>query len=67
MFHVKHRAVGLENAILQNNPMDQKIGFVFQCGNPVHFRHVRGPSATGFGHDFDGLRAGSAEILTRRR
>jgi len=30
MFHVKHRGPGPENAILQNNPMHQKIVLVFQ-------------------------------------
>jgi hypothetical protein len=30
MFHVKHRTAGPKNAILQNNPMHQKIISVFQ-------------------------------------
>jgi hypothetical protein len=29
-FRVKHRESGLENAILQNNPMHQKIALVLQ-------------------------------------
>jgi len=27
MFHVKHRGAGPKHAILQNNPMHQKIAF----------------------------------------
>jgi hypothetical protein len=30
MFHVKHRGRGPENAILQNNPMHQKITLTLQ-------------------------------------
>jgi len=44
MFHVKHRPAGPENAILQNNPMHQKIVLVEQRLDLVHFRQVRGLS-----------------------
>jgi len=30
MFHVKHRPKKPNYAILQNDPMDQKIGMIFQ-------------------------------------
>jgi hypothetical protein len=38
---VKHRVGGPENAILQNNPMHQKIALDLQGHDLAHFRHVR--------------------------
>jgi hypothetical protein len=46
MFHVKHRAPGPENTILQNNPMHQKFVFVFQRHRLCHFGHVSDPRET---------------------
>jgi len=43
MFHVKHRVPGPENAILQNNPMHQKISFVYQRHDLAHFLHIWTP------------------------
>jgi hypothetical protein len=45
VFHVKHRRWVPGNAILQNNPMHQKIVLLEQGLDLVHFRHVRDPSA----------------------
>jgi hypothetical protein len=44
MFHVKHFCVreSLAYAILQNNPMDQKIGLGKQDVDTDQFRHVFG-------------------------
>jgi hypothetical protein len=43
MFHVKHRANARSRHTAQNNPMHQKIAFVFQCSDFFIMQRFRAP------------------------